>query len=235
MTKPAKRNGVQVREYLEFLQDNPDWAACEDLLIQPPDAEEIEKGYPDADRELLARCREMLGRYVTRGAQYTKMREAGESDKLAAMVSLRKGPVLSTDDTFFQGMQPLYEQFGSQKALDRNLAASKAQGFVPDKNAVYFPNLARRKGDPEAYVTRAQGRAYIRKLLEKRGWSAEGAVSVKGREPETDPLDRKNCIPLADDVIQRYAGKMLEKDPSLKRLSRKELRAKVIEKHGPKR
>jgi hypothetical protein len=108
-------------------------------------------------------------------------------------------------------------------------------GFVPPKNAIYFPNLARKKGDPEAYVTRAMGRSYIKKLLEKRGWESEGAVRVKGRQPENDPLDPKNCVPLADDIVKQYADKMIKQDPSLKRLKKSELREKVIAKHGPQR
>ena len=83
-------------------------------------------------------------------------------------------------------------------------------------------------------VTRAMGRSYIKKLLEKRGWESDGAVKVKGRQPENDPLDAKNCVPMGNDVIQHYAAKMVAKDPSLKRLKRSELRAKVIEKHGPR-
>ena len=221
--------------YSEFIKSNPDWLEFRDLLLAPPDAEEIRKGYPDADRELLSRCMEPLTGIVTRGAQYLRMRMSGEGDKLASMVSLRKGPVLSTDDTFFQGQGTLYDQFGSQKALDRTLAASKAMGFVPPKNAIYFPNLARKKGDPEAYVTRAMGRSYIKKLLEKRGWESEGAVRVKGRQPENDPLDPKNCVPLADDIVKQYADKMIKQDPSLKRLKKSELREKVIAKHGPQR
>lgn len=219
----------------DFLKSNPEWKDSRDLIYAPPTADEIEKHFPDADEEILQRSGEMLSPFVTRGAQYYRMRQAGESDNLAAMVALRKGPVLSTDDTFFQGMGTLYDQFGSQQALNRTLAESKKRGFVPDKNAVYFPNLARFKGDPEAYVSRSQGRTYIRKLLERRGWESDGAVKVKGRGPEKDPYARENCIPLADDAIQQYSAKMIQKDPSLKRLSKREMREKVIEKHGPKR
>lgn len=225
---------VKVCDYEKFIEDNQDWVLYQDLIIAPPTADELVNEYPDADSEIVNRSQEMMSRFVSRGAQYMKMRLAGESDKLATMVSLRKGPVLSTDDTFFQGSKPLYEQFGSQKALDRNLAVSKRMGFTPDPNSVYFPNLARFKGDPEAYVSRSQGRGYIRRLLEKRGWSSEGAVSVAGRGPESDPLDAKNCVPLGEDVIQRYAGKMIEKDPSLRQLGRKELRERVLDRHGPR-
>lgn len=220
--------------YRDFMVANPDWAEHRDLIFCPPDADEIKSLYPDASQEILSRCMEGMSRFVSRGAQYLRMRMAGESDSLASMVALRKGPALSTDDTFFQGQGSLYDQFGSQKALDRNLAASKRHGFVPDKNDVYFPNLARFKGDPEAYVSRAQGRSYIKKLLEKRGWESDGAVKVKGRQAENDPLDAKNCVPMGNDVIQHYAAKMVAKDPSLKSLKRSELRAKVIEKHGPR-
>lgn len=224
----------QQRAYRDFMAANPDWVEHRDLIFCPPDADEIKSQYPDASQEVLSRCMERMSRFVSRGSQYLKMRMAGESDSMASMVALRKGPALSTDDTFFAGQGMLYDQFGSQKALDRNLEASKRHGFVPDKNDVYFPNLARFKGDPEAYVSRAQGRSYIKKLLEKRGWASEGAVNTKARQPEHDPLDAKNCVPMGNDVIQHYAAKMVAKDPSLKRLKKSELRAKVIEKHGPR-
>lgn len=220
--------------YDSFIKSNPQWEPHRDLIFAPPSEEELVENYPGVDREVASRCMERLSQFITRGAQYMMMRIEGESDRMAAMVALRKGPGLSTDDTFFHGMKPLYDQFESQKALDRVLDESKKRGFVPDKNSVYFPNLARFKGDPEAYVSRAQGRSYIKKLLEKRGWESDGAVKVKGREATSDPYDRKNRKLLGEDVISKYAGKMVEQDPSLKRISRQELREKVIEKHGPK-
>jgi hypothetical protein len=218
----------------KFLSQNPDWEKCPDLITNPPTAEELQAEFRDADPELIRRCDEWISTLVTRGAFYFRARMQGSSDRAAAMYSLQKTAAIDTDDVFFQGAKPLYDQFGSQQALNRTLRESKKRGFTPDKNAIYYPNLARFRGDPEAYVTRAMGRSYIRKLLEKRGWSAEGGVNVKGREPESDPLDAKNCKPLGEDIIRRRMKEELKNNPELARKNRSELRQAIIDRHGSK-
>lgn len=204
-----------------------------DLILSPPDGDELVSKWEDVDRQLLGRCLEYIAQGVTRGAQYWMMRERGSNDKFAAMVALQAGPVLSTDDTFFQGQKPLYEQFGSQKHLDRYIKAAKKRGFTPSPNSTYFSSLARFPGDPEAFVTRAQGRSYIRKLCEQRGWACEGAVKVDHREPESDPLAYENCKPLGEDLIRNREEQMIQKNPELKRADRRELREQILAKHGP--
>ena len=205
-----------------------------DLLFSPPDRLELQDEFGDVSPELLDRCLELLQNGVaTRGAHYWMMRKGGSSDKFAAMIALQEGPGLSTDDTFFQGQKPLYDQFGSQKHLDRYIKAAKRHGFTPSPNATYFSSLARFPGDPEAFVTRAQGRSYIRKLCEKRGWACEGAVNVEHREPESDPLDKKNCKALGEDIISRRASQMAMENPKYKSMNRNELREAIISKHGP--
>lgn len=222
----------------EFLAANPQWVEAEEYLVVPPNAGEIAEAYPDADGELLSRCEEVLkyfakGWPITRGAQYMQMRMAGESDKMAAMVAMQKCAGLDTDDVFFSGSKPLYDQFESGKALERQLKITESHGFRPSANATYFPNLARFKGDPEAYVTRAQGRTYIRQLLERRGWSSDGGVKVAGRQPESDPLDAQNCKALGEDIIRKRMSSMVKSDPSLKGVSRRELRQRIVAQHGP--
>lgn len=222
----------------EVIKDDPDWAVCPDMLVAPPDAGELRELYPDVSEGLASHCLEPVRAgaskvAVARGAFYCMMRMTGVSPRLAEMLAMQQGPGLDTDDTFFQGQKPLYDQFGSQKHLDRHLKTASQHGFTPSVNATYFPNLARFQGDPEAYVTRSQGRSYIRKLLEKRGWACEGGINVKGREPESDPLAPENCKPLGEDIIRSREAKMFQQDPSLKRVNRKELRERIIEKHGP--
>ena len=211
----------------------PEFARLPDLIVDPPSPEEILERWGDVDRQLVDRCYELIKTQVTRGAQYWMMRASGSNDKFAAMVSLQSGPALSTDDTFFQGQKPLYDQFGSQKHLDRYIKAARARGFNPSPNSTYFSALARFPGDPEAFVTRAQGRSYIRKLCEKRGWACDGAVKVDHREPDSDPLAPENCKPLGEDIIRRREYQMTKQSPELKRMDRRELRASIIEKHGP--
>ena len=218
-----------------FLAQNPDWSKYPDLITNPPTAEELQSEFKEVDTEILECCDEWIQRLVTRGAFYFRLRMEGKSDRAACMYALQKSARVETDDVFFQGSKPLYDQFGSQKALDRVLKVAGQHGHVPDKNAVYFPNLARFRGDPEAFVTRSMGPTYIRKLLDKRGWSAEGGVNVKGREPDSDPLDPKNCRPLGEDIIRRRMGEEIKKNPDLAQgKNRKDLRQRIIERHGSK-
>jgi hypothetical protein len=218
-------------ELEKFMEDHPEWSSCPDLVLYPPDRSELAEDYPELDGELLGKCLEVIRPGVTRGAVYSKMRLAGESHRLSEMVALQRCVGLDTDDVFFSGQKPLYDQFESQKHLDRYLAASKKRGFTPSVNSTYFPNLARFQGDPEAYVTRAQGRSYIRSLCEKRGWACEGGVTSSGRGPEVDPFE--TAPPLADSIVRDLGAKMVRKDPSLSRLDRRELREKVLHEHGP--
>ena len=221
----------------EIADQYPQFSKCPDLVFAPPDRKEILKEWGGSgftvDQQVLERCMEMIDHTITRGAQYWMMRFNGSSDSFAAMIALQQGPGINTDDTFFHGSKPLYDQFGSQQHLDRYLKAAKRRGFTPSVNSTYFPSLARFAGDPEAFVTRAQGRGYIRKLCEKRGWACEGAVKVDHREPESDPLAPEKCTPLGEDIISNRASEMMNKNPDLRFMNRKDLREQIIDKHGP--
>lgn len=227
----------QYAEYAnKFLENHPEWHPFAHLVLAPPELDEVAEKFPEVRGSVLSQDPfDFTSFGVTRLALYVKLREEGQGHRWAEMISLQRGPVLSTDDTFFQGVPRLYEQFGSQKNLDRHLKAAKAHGFTPSPNAIYMPGLARFQGDPEAWVTRAMGRSYIKKLCEKRGWACEGAVNVKARDPENDPLDQKNCVPLANDIVNRIGKEMVRKDPSLQKKSKSELREMVIAKHGPRK
>lgn len=220
-------------ELEKFLQDHDHWRACPDMLVNPPTAEELSAWHPELDRELLDRCEEVIPPGVTRGAVYARMRMAGESHKLSEMVALQRCVGLDTDDVFFSGQKPLYDQFESQKNLDRYLKTAKRHGHTPSVQSTYFPNLARFPGDPEAFVTRAQGRSYIRELCRTRGWACEGGVNVDSREPDSDPLSPENCQPMGEDIIRDRAASMIARDPSLKQMDRRELRQSIVATHGP--
>jgi len=220
---------MNYQDLQSFLAQNDEWQSCPDLVVDPPTQEELTEKFGMVDDQVLSRCDEWITSHVTRGAQYWMMRMRGSNDSFAAMISLQQGPGLDTDDVFFSGQKPLYDQFGSQKHLDRYLKASKAQGFTPPVNSTYFPNLARFPGDKEAYVTRAQGRSYIKKLCESRGWACEGGVNVAHRQPESDPYAKENCVPLGEDFIREREAKALRENP---KVDRRELRERIIEKHG---
>jgi len=225
---------IDISTLEEFLGVHPEWIVCPEAIIAPPDEEELLEWYPELEgSELLSRHMEAMNQGVSRGANYAQMRMNGSEHKFAEMISLQKSPGLQTDAIFFSGHRTLYDQFGSQKHLDRFVNTSKAHGFTPNAHAKYFPELARFQGDPEAYVTRSQGRSYIRKLCEQRGWECQGDVKVAKREPESDPLARENCKLLGEDIIRDRAMEMAKTDPSVLKMNRKDLRQKIIDKHGP--
>jgi hypothetical protein len=60
---------------------------------------------------------------------------------------------------------------------------------------VYVSGLANYLGDPRAWVS---GRDDVRRVLEERGWSSQGAVNVKGREADVDPSD----VPIDPTLIE---------------------------------
>jgi hypothetical protein len=214
----------------------PDWAEYIDLLIIPPDWSEVVEEFPECGRSSLKSYEHRVTSYgIPCLALYVKMRREGTAHKFAEMVATQAGPVLSTDDTFFAGFGTVYDQFQSQKHLKRYVDAAKKQGFTPGVNDVYMPGLAQRPGDPAAWVSRAQGRGYIRRLLESRGYECNGKLSeIVARPPEDDPLAPKNCKPLGEDIIRRNIAKYQASDPSLRNKSRRELREMVIEKHSHK-
>lgn len=115
----------------------------------------------------------------------------GESVMLAEMLALQQAPRGMTDDVFFEGIGTLDKQFrggDGPSQLNALVTESKKRGYKPNYNDYYCSGLASFPGDPDAFVPRTGGRAHVKRVLEKKGWaSIDGAVTVKGREPESDP------------------------------------------------
>lgn len=66
-------------------------------------------------------------------------------------------------------------------------------------------SLAAFPGDPEALI---DSRGDAKRVLEKRGWGAEGMVKTKAREATTPEPDGKP----AEDIVEDRAMNMLAKD-----------------------
>lgn len=230
-----------------WIAENEDWRPYVDLVAFPPLPEELMKEFTDVSAEVLSRCGEMVmegGGYVSRGAIYIRVRredarEAG--DRWATMLCLQAPPGVRTTDTFWAGRRPWYEVYGDPDSKQNNTYVNRVKKELAKRGVnlkagdEYMPELARFVGDPEAVVPFGNARGYIKSLCERRGWAAEGAVEVKHREPDKDPLADENCIPMGEDLIRRKGKLLVQKDPSLKKLSRKELREKVLAKFGPSR
>lgn len=215
----------------EFVKANPDWNGYVDLILFPPNAEEVADEFPDSEGSEVTRDeRTCIQPNVTRLAFYFRLRKKGEPHRFAEMLALQSAPCLMTDSVFFAGMKCAGDSL-DKRELGQLVAAAKQQGYTPPQGAYYMPSLAAFKGDKRAWVSHSDGRGYVKKLCEERGWACEGAVSVKARESKCDPHD--NCVPLADDIVNRLAKEKIAADPSLKKKSRRELREKIIAEHGP--
>jgi hypothetical protein len=161
---------------------------------------------------------------------YEKMRDNGESHSIAEMLAFRQPPGGQTDASYFEGTGMLAKQFeGQDLALSRLVKNCRAQGIPINANSRYEPGLARKAMDPEALVGPTDGRGHIKRLLEKRGWGANGAVNVNARQDE--PKRTK----LAPDLVEANVNKMIAADPTKARVDRRELRAEAILKHGSKK
>lgn len=230
-----------------FFEDNPDWLPFADLVALPPSKEEIRKEFKRSgvSREVLDRCMEVVregGGCVTRGAIYVRIRREDkgvrDADRWATMLCLQAPPGLQTTDTFWSGRKTWVEHFGEEYA--NNIKAQFAKkGINLTANQEYMPELVRpgygpHNPDPEAIVPFGGARSHIKKLCESRGWAAEGAVNVKHRQPESDPLADENCTPMGEDLIRSKGRVMLQDNPeAFKGMSRKEAREKILSVHGP--
>ncbi len=72
---------------------------------------------------------------------------------------------------------------------------------LPARAPSYNPSLARFPGDPEAYV---ESRSDIKKLLQKRGWGAQGIV-----EMEPQRWSDSSEYTVADDIIERRIAEQI--------------------------
>lgn len=233
--------------YDKFFLDNPDWLPYADLVVHPPEAKEILEWFEDCGQELLDRCLEMTrdgGGQVSRGALYVRIRrEESRSkcgDKWATMLALQSPPGLQTNDTFWAGRKSWVDCFGEEYA-NRIKAGLARKGVHLKAGDEYMPELVRpdmgfgpKNPDPQAVVPFGGGRSYIKKLCETRGWACEGAVNVNHRQPEKDPLATENCKPMGLDLVAKKASAMVKKDPSMRKLSKRQLTEIVRDKHGAK-
>lgn len=215
---------------VKYLEKFPQHKNYVQWLIVPPCREEVIDDFPElVGSSLLEREFELIQDGVTRLAFYICLRLSGEGHRMAEALAAQRSAMGMTDDVFFAGMGMLGDDMRPAQ-LNSLIETAKAQGFTPTANHVYMPGLARFRGDREAFVNRSDGRSYIKKLLERRGWACDGGVNVKGRAPERDPFE--NAKPLADDLVAETARDMIKADPEVGKLSRGELRERIVEKHG---
>ena len=156
---------------------------------------------------------------------YERLVAKGESPRLAEVLATRKCGGLVTDDTFMKGRRT-GNQFADNPAMGNWLAKKlRAAGGSPT-GKVYLSALAKRPGDPEAWVS---SRGDVERLVRKRGWSCEGSVNVKACRDNFDPGPG---IEVANDIVEDRLKRAARIDPSIvsTKKKRENARAEIREK-----
>lgn len=163
--------------------------------------------------------------------RYLEQIAQGVAPRMAEMIALRKAPRVMTDSVFFEGRGTLDSQFAGTPCgqLDELIAAAKAAGYTPNPNDVYEPGLAEFFGDPRAFVPPAGGMSHVRKVCEERGVGCQGALALKGRQPDSEP---EHCR-LAPDLVQEQVAQMIAANPELRYTADpRDLAAEAVHQHG---
>lgn len=161
---------------------------------------------------------------------YRAMIRRGESPRMAIMLLARKVPGTSGTDNKFQQYE---RERVSHDYTDTDMARihklAKAAG-VSTTGKTYNGALGR-YGDHHAWVSDTSD---VRTAAKEKGLSLRGTVNVQN---EPKPLKRKA---LSDRLVNEAERRLVSADPALaercrkKPSARKELREKIIHKHGSK-
>ena len=234
----------------EFLNARPQYREHADLLVLPPTIQEVIAEFPEADCEIdleygemrfAPSCHDGHGHGLTMLALYVIARRNSATHEFSMMLALQKPPGIETNDTFWAGRKRFDQVFGEEYA-NRIKAGLAKQGINLKNGDEYCPELVRpgmgygpKNPDPQAIIPAGEGRDYIKRVCEQRGWACNGAVTVEHREPLSDPHAPENCVPLAPKLVDQLAIAECRKNPDLQRKTKRELREMVKEKHGPSR
>jgi hypothetical protein len=132
----------------------------------------------------------------------------GCSERLATMLALGRPPAAMTDSVFLAGFGANGGQFDGMEAVgDFYRGKAEAEG-QQTKGAVYLSGLARYPGDPEAWI---RSRGDVARVLDARGWGAEGAVN----RPVREVAETWQPYQVASDIVAARAEDLCQADPSL--------------------
>lgn len=141
-------------------------------------------------------------------AHYEKCRAEGTSHTLAEMFAFQTPPGGGFTDSVFLEGECNGNQFEGMEHIGDFYAKMARKAGVNTKGKVYKSGLAKFPGDPEAWVSDKHD---VQKLLERRGWGAEGAVNVK-MDQSAKPLED---VAVADDIFENRVEDILEQNPGI--------------------
>lgn len=147
-------------------------------------------------------------------------------NNMREMINARKFPGVKTESTFFSGRGTLDQQFKDDPwYLERIIEGARARGYEPNPNDVYMSQLADGDGDPDAFISQADGMSKIRKVCESKKLHCE--------ELGTERYDvaPKPTVKLAEDLVQEKMAEY-KADPEYSSMGDQELREFVVDQHG---
>jgi hypothetical protein len=153
------------------------------------------------------------------------------------MCESHAAPGLRTETSFWSGRGSLADQWKHEpKYLEMLCRNARKRGYNPKSTDTYFQSLARpefRDGDPQAFVSAAEGISKIKKIYEARGIEhSDGIIKTTGREA---PSMLEKPKKLANDIVHRLSAEYRKKDPEkYGKMKKNELREVVIQNHAPK-
>jgi len=166
-------------------------------------------------------------------AAFRRMVAEGQSPRLAEMLAVRKGPCLSTDVTFTEGLtlDRIAKQAG-QPYVEKIMKQAKAAGITVNGNSFYNGTIAdeRQGGDPGAWLLAGDGKDKFKKTLRDRGKSSQdlGVEHDESQERTDHTLSRlEKQRKIKKDRLT--AKNQIMKDAATGTLP-KEMRQKVIHK-----
>lgn len=165
-------------------------------------------------------------------ARYVKLRQAGNSDAFAQMLTEQRPPGIKGENARFLNGRQNGEDIEDMSPLTRKkLLENAKKAGVSVQGKRYISQLARRgvPCDPLALVSdlddvKARARAMGRQVC-----TMEQAqdMDYQGSPPRS--------VALAEDIVQEEVAKRIAKDPSLKKVPKAKIREQVIDKHALKR
>lgn len=173
---------------------------------------------------------QVVGRIVNGKYVREKRATKRQREELQQMLEHQSPPRIMTDDVFLSGVGTLDQQIKDPHHLNHIISNAKKNGYTPKPTDYYVASLAKFPGDPAAFLNHGEARGKARKVLEQRGESAEGAVNVKGREPESDP--HEPIHKLNPKIVDRIAKRKIRENPDLAKLDKRDLAADIVAKHG---
>lgn len=157
----------------------------------------------------------------------------GESPQFAELLASRRVLTGLTDKQYFaKQYRSLGDDLGEDTAAEV-AAEAKRHGYTPHTGDTYLPNIARFKGDPNAFVSPADGRAKIRKAVEMQGAHCTGGLAFEWPKPDTDPLAPESIAPLPDDIVREGVREIITENPDAAKEKPETLRRAAIKKYSP--